>query len=180
MLIGYARPYSSDPNSKKQHKLLKNANCDLIINESHFSSKERQNLRKLIKKLRSGDTVVVAKLFTFADSTRHLVELLHEIEEKGAYFHSLKEGINTRNDQNSSFKEIVIHIIEFESDLLSEKTKEGIHEAKQKGILPGRPRIPDENVKKAIAMYESKKYSLAEIKNETGISKSTLYRYLGK
>ncbi|HEY4548884.1 MAG TPA: helix-turn-helix domain-containing protein, partial [Bacillus sp. (in: firmicutes)] len=26
--------------------------------------------------------------------------------------------------------------------------------------------------------YQSKKYSLAEIKNETGISKSTLYRYL--
>ncbi|WP_430034017.1 hypothetical protein [Peribacillus simplex] len=27
-------------------------------------------------------------------------------------------------------------------------------------------------------MYQSKKYSLTESKNETGISKSTLYRYL--
>jgi len=50
--------------------------------------------------------------------------------------------------------------------------------AKQKGANPGRPRKPDENVKRAIAMYESRKYSLAEITNETGISKSTLYRYL--
>lgn len=27
-------------------------------------------------------------------------------------------------------------------------------------------------------MYESKKYTLEDIKRETGISKSTLYRYL--
>ena len=50
--------------------------------------------------------------------------------------------------------------------------------AKQKGITTGRPRKPDENVQRAIIMYQSKKYSLADIKNETGISKSTLYRYL--
>ena len=62
--------------------------------------------------------------------------------------------------------------------MISEKTKKGLSEAKQKGIATGRPRKPDENVQRAIIMYQSKKYSLAEIKNETGISKSTLYRYL--
>ena len=43
---------------------------------------------------------------------------------------------------------------------------------------PGRPKKPDANVQKAILMYESKKYTLAEIKEATGISKSTLYRNL--
>nr|WP_258048466.1 MULTISPECIES: helix-turn-helix domain-containing protein [unclassified Planococcus (in: firmicutes)] len=42
----------------------------------------------------------------------------------------------------------------------------------------GRPRKPDANVKKAIEMYKNKSHSLAEIKEQTGISKSTLYRYL--
>ncbi|MBU3099627.1 helix-turn-helix domain-containing protein [Clostridium sp. DSM 17811] len=45
-------------------------------------------------------------------------------------------------------------------------------------IIPGRPRKPDDNVKRAIVMYQSKKYTLVKIKDETGISKSTLYRYL--
>ncbi|MEC2983796.1 helix-turn-helix domain-containing protein, partial [Bacillus cereus] len=49
---------------------------------------------------------------------------------------------------------------------------------KQKGITPGRPRKPDEIVKRAIVMYQSGDYRLAQIKDETGISKSTLYRYL--
>ncbi|TFH63775.1 hypothetical protein E4J71_00305 [Peribacillus frigoritolerans] len=51
-------------------------------------------------------------------------------------------------------------------------------EAKQKGNIAGRPRKYDENVQKAIDMYQSEKYTLSDIKNETGISKSTLYRYL--
>ncbi len=62
--------------------------------------------------------------------------------------------------------------------MISKKTKKGLYEAKQKGVTTGRPRKPDEKVKRAITMYQSKKYSLAEIKSETGISKSTLYRYL--
>lgn len=61
---------------------------------------------------------------------------------------------------------------------MSENTKKGLYEAKQKGIKPGRPRKADENVKRAIVMYQSQKYNLAEVKEETGISKSTLYRYL--
>ncbi|WP_264806058.1 recombinase family protein [Cytobacillus sp. NCCP-133] len=102
------------------------------------------------------------------------------MEKKGAYFCSINEGIDTSRSLKISFKDIVANIADFESDMLSEKTKEGINEAKQQGTLPGRPRIPDTNIKKAISMYQSRKYSLAEIKTETGISKSTLYRYLGK
>lgn len=36
----------------------------------------------------------------------------------------------------------------------------------------------DDNLKKAFDMYQSKAYTLQAIKDETGISKSTLYRYI--
>lgn len=49
---------------------------------------------------------------------------------------------------------------------------------KKKGVTAGRPRKTDENVKRVIIMYQSGNYSLAEIREKTGISKSTLYRYL--
>jgi DNA invertase Pin-like site-specific DNA recombinase len=48
----------------------------------------------------------------------------------------------------------------------------------KKEITTGRPKKPDENVKRAMVKYESKKFTLEDIKRETGISKSTLYRYL--
>ncbi|MNV97935.1 Helix-turn-helix domain of resolvase [compost metagenome] len=53
-----------------------------------------------------------------------------------------------------------------------------MYEAKEKGLKLGRPRKLDANIKRAISMYESKAYSLAQIREETGISKSALYRYL--
>lgn len=106
------------------------------------------------------------------------MELLEIIDSKGAFIFSLSEGIDTSNRAGYYFSDIVKHLVDFQSDVISEKTKKGLYEAKQKGIISGRPRKPDENVKRAIVMYQSKNYSLTEIKDETGISKSTLYRYL--
>lgn len=74
--------------------------------------------------------------------------------------------------------DILKHLVNFQSDVVSEKTKSGMYEAKQKGIHSGRPKKSDENVTRAITIYQSKKFSLNEITEETGISKLTLYRYL--
>nr|WP_285891036.1 recombinase family protein [Mesobacillus subterraneus] len=179
VLIGYARPYSSDPHCEEQFKLLTNMNCDKIISDDQTSN-QGKNLKNMMNTLSPGDTIIVVKLFAFADSTRHLAKLLNAIEDKGAKFLSLKEDIDTSKNIKGSLKDIIYRIVEFESDIISEKTKIGLSEAKQKGSIPGRPRIPDENVNRAIEMYQSKEYSLSEIKNETGISKTTLYRYLEK
>ncbi len=178
MLIGYMRPYQEDLKCEDQLKKLTLVNCSTLISEEHSSSKKRTHLKNIVNALSKGDKIVVTKLFVLADSTLHLVELLETISKKGAYFQSLNEGIDTSNTNGYTFNEIVKHLVKFQSDVISEKTKQGLYEAKQKGIPTGRPRKSDENVTRAIVMYQSKKYSLSEIKAETGISKSTLYRYL--
>ncbi|MED3485206.1 recombinase family protein [Bacillus toyonensis] len=178
MLIGYMRPYQDDLKCEEQLKNLEKVMCTTIISEEHSSAKKRTQLKSMISNLNPGDKIVVTKLFTLADSTRHLVELIEKIDMKGAYFQSLTEGIDTSNQAGYQFSLILNHLVNFQSDVISEKTKKGLYEAKQKGITPGRPRKPDENVKRAIVMYQSGDYSLAQIKDETGISKSTLYRYL--
>ncbi|TKI26546.1 recombinase family protein, partial [Bacillus cereus] len=99
-------------------------------------------------------------------------------DNKGAYIYFVQEDIDTSHKNGYHFGDIVKHLVDFQSDVISEKTKKGLYEAKQKGVTTGRPRKPDENVKRAIVMYQSGNYSLAEIREETGISKSTLYRYL--
>lgn len=178
MLIGYTRPYYEDSDCENQLNLLKTSKCEMIITEEHSSPKKRIQLKNMIKNLQSGDVIIVANLFALADSTRHLVELLEEIDSKGSYLHTLTEQIDTRKKDSYSFLTIAKHLVEFQSRVISEKTKKGLIEAKQKGSIAGRPRKPDENVQRAIDMYQSKNYSLSDIKNETGISKSTLYRYL--
>ena len=95
MLIGYMRPYQEDLNCEIQLKKLKEINCDTIIKEDHSSAKKRIQLKNMLSNLNQGDKIVVTKLFTLADSTRHLVELLEVIDTKIAYFQTLTEGIDT-------------------------------------------------------------------------------------
>ncbi|MGD6875057.1 recombinase family protein [Bacillus infantis] len=178
MLIGYMRPLQGDENCENQRNTLQEAGCEIILAEEHASPKRRAQLESLLDKLEPGDKIVTAKLFSLADSSRHLVELMEEIESKNAFIFSLAENIDTGNSAGYSFLYIARHLVEFQSDVKSEKTKQGLLAAKQKGNIAGRPRKADENVRRAIEMYQSKQYSLKEIKEETGISKSTLYRYL--
>ncbi|WP_110111544.1 recombinase family protein [Bacillus sp. CGMCC 1.16541] len=178
MLIGYMRPYEKDLHCKNQEVNLINLNCETIIIEEHSSAKERTQLCDMINKLQEGDKIIVNKLFTLADSTRHLVELLEKINQRGAYIQFLDEGIDTSSPAGYSFIDITKHLLNFQSDVISERTKQGVSQAKKKGITTGRPKKPDENVRRAIEMYQSKTHTLAEIKEKTGISKSTLYRYL--
>jgi len=178
MLIGYMKPNQDDIKCKIQLQILTDINCDRLSTEEYSSPKKRVVLKKIIDELQPGDTIVVAKLFSFADSTRHLAELLNQINEKQSFLFSVEEGIDTRNPIDYSFHDSVNHLLNFQRDVISEDTKKGLYEAKQNGVMAGRPRKPDENVKRAINMYQSKKYSLSQIKEETGISKTTLYRYL--
>lgn len=178
MYIGYARPIDGDINCEKQKAIFAENRCEAIYVETHSNPKKRDELTKALEKLDSGDRVVVKSLHVWADSTRHLVELLETLEQKGCTFYSVDEEIDTSPEKFFSFQKIVHCLADFQSDSISAKTKAGLTVAKEKGMLAGRPRKPDANVKKAIEMYESKQYNLAEIKEQTGISKSTLYRYL--
>ncbi|WP_113928033.1 recombinase family protein [Bacillus sp. P14.5] len=178
MQIGYSRPSTIDPNCEQQHTLLYKMNCGKMIEESHSSSKNRHALEQLLSDLKPNDKLVVANLSNLADSLPHLLELLNVFEEKGAFLVAIQEEIDTEKDNHSSFKNHLIHILKFNRDTISSKTREGLKEAKLRGISAGRPKIPDENIKLAITMYQSREYTLSEIKNKTGISKSTLYRYL--
>ena len=174
------RPSHEDPACDAQKEKLLVYEDIKLFSEEHSSAKRRVQLEGILQNLQKGDKIIVTTLSMLADSTRHLGEVLQMIDEKEAFFHSMKEKIDTSNPDGYSFIEIVRNLMEFQSDLISERIKKGLLEAKEKGVATGRPRKPDENVQRAISMYESKKYSLAQIKNETGISKSTLYRYLDK
>lgn len=180
MIIGYMRPYFEDPACEKQVEAFKTYETDQVRIEEHSSSKRRYVLEQLLEDIRPGDIILVSHLYVLADSTRHLIEVLNALDIKQAYLLSIREDIDTRQALNQSFRDIVQHLVVLQSDVVSMATREGLSKAKELGKQTGRPRKPDENVKRAIDMYQSKQYSLAEIREQTGISKSTLYRYLEK
>ncbi|MDN4494634.1 recombinase family protein [Ureibacillus aquaedulcis] len=176
MIYGYIRPLYNDENCEHQLKQLQN--CEELFRESHGFPKKREELERMLMGLQKGDVIIVERMFAVADTTRHLMELLKLCEKDGVTIQFIKEGIQSREALSLELPEILEQLIAFQSDIVKQSTILGIANAKEQGKSIGRPKKSDENIKKAISMYHSGNYTLLEIKNETGISKSTLYRYL--
>lgn len=182
MLIGYARVSTDEQNLERQLDMLTDEKCDIIYKEKITGSKkQRPELDELLNNLNSGDTIVVTELTRLSRSTRDLFNLVDCIQKKGANIKSLKESwLDTTTSHGKLMFTIIAGLSQFERDLISERTREGLKSARARGRKGGRPPKPKDIIKKAIALYNTKEYSLKEIKEITTVSPMTLYRYLGR
>lgn len=69
---------------------------------------------------------------------------------------------------------------EVRRDIIVQNTKDGLAAARARGRKGGRPRVDQNKLKIALAMYESKQHSINEIVSTTGISQGTLYNEIKK
>lgn len=89
MLIGHVRVSTNDQNTDLQRNALNCAECDRIFEDKISGTKsERPGLKKLLRTLSAGDTLVVWKLDRLGRSVRHLVVLVEELCEQGVNFSS--------------------------------------------------------------------------------------------
>lgn len=181
MKIGYARVSTQDQSLDLQIDALKKMGCERIYEEKASGKRDdRPELHKMLDSLREGDTVVVYKLDRISRSTRHLIELVESFEEQGVEFVSLEDQIDTTTPMGRFFFRMMASIAELERDILSERTKAGLKAARARGRVGGRPRVDPDKIQIALRMYDSKDYTLSEIKKATGIGSTTLYRYVNK
>ncbi|AJK88485.1 MULTISPECIES: recombinase family protein [Lysinibacillus] len=177
MIYGYIRPLYDDETCEKQINALPKE-CEIIYRESHGTPKKRTELEEMLMVLKPGDTIFVQRMLAIADTTRHLNEILKLCEKDDVSIHFLNEDLYSNRTLTCSFQEITMYYLQFQTDVAKQSAINGIDNAREQGKTIGRPRKPDVNIQKAVSMYHSGNFTLLEIKNETGISKSTLYRYL--
>jgi len=184
MLLGYARISTKGQKLDRQIDMLKDAGVkeDNIYQEEYTGTKkDRPELKKLMNSLRENDTLVVTSLSRLSRSTKHLIELVEQIHDKGADIKSIKEEwLDTTTSQGKLFFKIMASLNEFERDLISDRTKEGLKAARARGREGGRPKLDKDKVKTALTMYDSQDFTISEITEQTGVSKASLYRYLKK
>jgi len=180
MLIGYARVSTQDQNLDRQMDALKMVKCEKIFKEKITGTKkDRPELNKLLDQLRKGDTIFVADLTRISRSTKDLFSLVEIIENTGANIKSLKESwLDTTTPQGKLMFTFIAGISQFERDLISQRTNEGLASARARGRVGGRPKVDSSNISKALKLYDSKDYSITEICDMCKISKNTLYNYI--
>lgn len=181
--IGYARVSTKDQNLSLQKDALQKEDCELIFEEKASGAKsDRPELRRMIDLLRKGDIVIIWKLDRLGRSLRDLVNLVTEIQDKGAGLKSLNDSIDTTTPQGKLTFHLFAALAEFERDIISERTKAGLESARARGRKGGRPKgLSKEAQDKAIiakSLYDKGDMSVSKICSHLSISKSTLYKYL--
>jgi DNA invertase Pin-like site-specific DNA recombinase len=84
--IGYARVSSLDQDHAGQEARLRVAGCEIVRAEkvSGKSLVGRDELAAVLEFIRPGDELVVVKLDRLGCSTRDVLNLVHDLEQKGA------------------------------------------------------------------------------------------------
>jgi DNA invertase Pin-like site-specific DNA recombinase len=146
MLVGYVRVSTNEQNTALQRNALESAGCELIF-EDKISGKtsERPGLKKVLKTLTAGDTLVVWKLDRLGRSMRHLVTLIEELRVSGINFRSLTDSIDTSTPMGRFFFHVMGALAEMERELIVERTRAGLAAAREQGRIGGRrPKLTPE------------------------------------
>jgi len=180
--IGYARVSTKHQNLQVQIEALEKEGCIKIFSEKVSGRKhDRTELDRCLEYLRPangeepGDTLVVYKLDRLGRTTKQLINLVDDLEKKGINFKSIDNNIDTTTTQGKFFFRIMAAFAEMEADLIRERTKAGLESARARGRKGGRPR---KDPSRALDLYHTKKFSISEITEMTGVSKSKLYKAL--
>jgi len=88
----------------------------------------------------SGDMVVIESLSRLGRSTKDLIELMDLFNSRGINLVSLKESIDTSSSTGKLLFTLLSALAQFERDLISERTMEGLKAARARGRRGGRPR----------------------------------------
>lgn len=79
------------------------------------------------------DTIVVTKLDRMGRSLQHLISLINEFRKKGVNFVTVTQNIDTTSASGRLQFQIMGAFAEFEREIISERTKEGLRNAKNVG-----------------------------------------------
>ena len=180
MIFGYTRVSKQEQNLDRQIDQLRGIGCEKIFKDKITGMKrDRPQLNKMLEQLRAGDTVIITELTRFGRSVKDLLTLADQLDQMGVNLKSIKEPwADTTTPQGKMLFVIFAGISQFERDIISQRTKEGLESARARGRIGGRPKKPIKTIEMALKMYDSKDYSIDEIIKATGVSRTTLYRYI--
>lgn len=137
---------------------------------------DRPGLKKVLRTLSEGDTLVVWKLDRLGRSMRHLVTLIEDLRGRGVNFRSLTDSIDTSTPMGRFFFHVMGALAEMERELIVERTRAGLAVARAQGRIGGRrPKLSEDEwaqIGRLLAAGETRKR--VSIIFDVGIS--TIYK----
>jgi len=192
MIYGYARCSTNEElqDIDRQKRELKElgATDETIYFEYESGTKtDRAELNKLMNVLQQGDTIVTTEISRLTRSTRQLCDIIQIINDKGLKL-IIKGSITidcTNGDidpMTNAFLQITGVFAELERNMISQRVKSGMQNAKEKGKAIGRPKTTTDDIPanfyKHYPKYKNGEINKMELSRLCALSYPTVYKYL--
>jgi DNA invertase Pin-like site-specific DNA recombinase len=171
--VGYARVSTADQNPDLQFDALRRFGVTRIYHETvSGAAKKRPEFNRMMRDLRSGDTIVVWKLDRLGRTTRQVLDTIAHIDRLGAHLVILTQNFDTRTPFGKCLMVMVAAFSELERDLVIERTKAGLAAAKARGRIGGRRVMyTEKQIEEAAKRFregETLKVIKRDVKSRTG------------
>jgi DNA invertase Pin-like site-specific DNA recombinase len=178
--VGYARVSSCGQSLDVQLEKLEG--CERIFSEkmSGRSADTRDELQSCLSWVRDGDVLVVTKLDRLARSTRDLLNIANVLEKKRVSLQVLDQQIDTGTATGKLLFTMLGAIAEFENEIRKDRQVQGVTLAKRNGVKFGRKASLNNIQIKELRQRRHLGEKIACLMNDFGLSKASVYRYLGK
>lgn len=149
---------------------------DTIEHVEHASGKStvgRPVFTDLVESLSDGDVLVVSKLDRFARSVEDAVSVASDLMGRGVNLVVLDLGMEIGTPIGKLVFSVLAAVAEFERDMISQRTKDGLAAAAASGVVLGRQSEVDAD---RVMELRTLGLTVREIAVETGYSRSAVQR----
>jgi DNA invertase Pin-like site-specific DNA recombinase len=154
---------------------------EYIDNGVSGMKERRPQLDRLLEaaRKRQVDLILVWKLDRFGRSLKQLVMALEELTNLGVGFISYQDNMDLTTPQGRLMFHIIAAMAEFERELIRERVRAGIENARRKGKRLGRRPVPPVDIARVIELHkENPALSIRGIAGALRMKKSTVQKTL--
>jgi len=154
---------------------------EYVDNGISGTKERRPQLDRLLEaaRKRQVDMIIVWKLDRFGRSLKQLVNTLEELSSLGIGFICYQDNLDLTTSQGRLMFHIIGSMAEFERELIRERVKAGLDNARRKGKRLGRKSVPPIDIAKIIHGHEkSPSLSVRQLADNLGFKKSIVHKTL--
>ena len=189
---GYAR-CSTDETRQDINRQKRDLKALGVEDDAHIyfeyesgTKKERPELTKLLSVVKSGDTIAATEVSRLTRSTGQLIDILETAKKEHLRLILGSMVIDCRDAEPDPLTEAMLKIggafAEMERQMISQRVKSGLENAKAKGKTLGRPKLTAESIPakfwKHYGIYKSGSLNKTEFADLLGVTRRTLYKWL--
>lgn len=190
MIYGYARCSTNEEmqDINRQVRELKQQGADdttIYLEYESGTNENRTELNKLLTIVQSGDTILATEVSRITRSTKQLCDIIELAKDKHIKLvlgNFVVDCSNALDPMTEGMLKMMGVFSEIERNIISQRVKSGMANAKAKGKAVGRPTITADDIPSAFykhyPMYKNGKITKKDLSRLCSLSYPTVYKYL--